>query len=272
MHIKEWAASRIAVTKRNGLYHLNGMIEARSNNGNIYKIPYGACDYDYVRAYEKSVSEMCERATWLSLYCEYPRIFSETVGFSAHVDKDCAILNAKREYIERKILQVFMELIVKDYNRLTDYFDINIDDEGIKAWFSDENTEFLIFFKNSIVHGNQGMVIGMGKGNTREESEIQGHSEAMLVERALNRKWNIKTKDSVTDIAFYKTLFFNRALLGCFKSLEKGYYESRGNSIDISNDSINLSSYLPDFLEKFNRVVFYSCDKEKMCLIHEIIT
>lgn len=105
MRIIKWKASKIEIIEKNKIFFYKGLIVACCDNEMEYKIPYGACDKEKERAYEKAISEMCERCVWFTVYSMYPKLFPDTKGFSAHIDKKMGKLNSVREYIERKLLE-----------------------------------------------------------------------------------------------------------------------------------------------------------------------
>lgn len=189
MRIIKWKASKMEIIEKNEIFFFKGIIVACCDNEIEYKIPYGACDREKKKAYEKAVSEMCERSVWFTVYSMYPKLFPNTKGFSAHIDQKMGCLNSIREYIERKLFEK-IKLCLKE-NRIEDLykmFSIKRRDNQIIFFYYSKiyNTYFVfIFIKRTYIKEKMeqiGFVVGMGKSRKIFSAYEGSLNEAKLVE------------------------------------------------------------------------------------------
>lgn len=276
MKIIEWKASNIKINYNANGCQMKGMLVAKGDNCVEYKIPYGAEGSEFSVAYNKTISEMCERAAWFNLYMKHPSLFDNTIGFSAHVNLNEALINSKREYMEHELLELLLDMASLGLDNVLDYFSIYVRKQIVIFHYSTSITEFVFVFRPcKLLNEKKGFVIGMGKDNLFDEAVIHATDESFLVENAINnyiKRGKVIRGSSLVDkeIHYFYTIFNNSDLYNLLEKMEQDY-QSRKKKVTFSCDTIDLSFYVPSFLNRYNRKIAYCGDIDRVLIIAETL-
>lgn len=142
------------------------------------------------------------------------------------------------------------------------------------------NTYFVfIFIEHTYIKEEMeqiGFVVGMGKSRNFFSAYQGGLNEAKLVENVLQKvieQGKVYSVNGVLrkEVNKYLDIFYNNKL---FEILNDKDSEIKINDNIVSNDSYNtidLSEYVPTFLKKFNRLVYYTSEYKIINEIKKVI-
>lgn len=266
--IKKWSVSQISVNKKNNIYDMRGLFIVQIKDNKIFKIPFGAQGCEYDLTYEKCISEMCERATWFVLFLIDKNTFMSTEGFAAHILSKHAKINAILEHRERYYKDLILSSILDKDSIKLQRFNIIKTNENISIYCKDKlESYYYLTFRKSIINNKIGLVIGMGKSFNCSEAYNHSIEETLLVESALNKY--ISNEKNVENILLKKELdeyyyyFCNKTLLDFFEE-NKDSKINNLEAVDSENISVyNVTKYMPDFLKKYKRYVYYGIPNSK---------
>lgn len=246
-----------------------------SFSGKFHIVPFGGMDIRESVAYDKALSELCERAVWLQMYAIAPDLVYETPGFSSHTNSRNAIENAQTEFFERKEFKCLVGLLYRgEVQKIYNEYDVRYSSEHLffssRVKLPDKSLQYSVV---SLYFDGNRTYFGMGKNADFQQSIIDAIDETILIKTSLDKNGrpplesNTKIMSS-GDYTLFERLSFDKTirttglhLIKVIHSLHIGRSIPRYSIGDVF--TINVSSLQPKFLVPLKRVVFYCFPKNR---------
>ncbi|TOZ02346.1 hypothetical protein DIS17_10715 [Levilactobacillus brevis] len=268
-----WKLSELAVFRNIETgYSIKGNLVNNTKN-ETFLVPFGAIDANYQLAYDKSLSELCERATWLNMYKVAPKLITNTIGFAAHTLTEAAIYQSTAEQFERQCFRTLIEILNQQrVNEVLTTFSVVQWSRGIDFLRTTKICGHLLYLVIRTLCTSKRVYFGMGKASSLAKSRLDALGECRLVQESLE-KLDVQNniKDGIMssgDINYFKALSESASIkksMHILKNYENKTTDLLKQLVSFGEDTItvDVSKYMPDFLNPLKRVVYYSFPKNR---------